>query len=58
MFCLESFQMIAIGMKKFIILSSVSYRRFYIIHLKKSSFLKDLLFYPKNEVIAFPIVEM
>ena len=54
MFCLESFQMIANGVSKFfIILSSVNYRKAYVIHLKKSCFVEDVLFYPKNEVIAF-----
>ena len=36
-----------------IILSSVNYRKAYVIHLKKSCFVEDVLFYPKNEVIAF-----
>ena len=29
-----------------------------IIHLKKSRFLEDFLFYSKDEVIAFPKIEM
>ena len=36
------------------ILSSVSYRRVYIIQLKKSRFVENLLLYPKSEMIAFP----
>ena len=38
----------------FFFLSSVNYRRIYSIHLKKSRFVEDLLFYPKNEMMAFP----
>ena len=30
----------------------------YIIHLKKSRSVKNFLFYPKNEVIAFPKIEL
>ena len=60
MFCLESFQMIANGVSKFfIILSSVNYRKAYVIHLKKKScFVEDVLFYPKNEVMAFPKIKI
>ena len=41
-----------------IILSSVSYRRVYLIYYKKSRFIEDVLFYPKNGVMAFPKVEI
>ena len=41
-----------------IIISSVIHSRVYIIHLKKSRFVEDLSFYPKNEVVAFPKIEM
>ena len=42
MFCLESFQMIANGERKFLSLSSVNYRRIYSIRLKKSRFVEVL----------------
>ena len=38
--------------------SLVNYRRSYSIHLKKSRFAKDVLAYPKNEVMAFPKIEI
>ena len=38
--------------------SSVNYRRSYSIHLKKSRLAEDVLVYPKNEVMAFPKVEI
>ena len=51
--------MIANGARKFlIILSSVDYRRVYFIHLKKSRFVEDVLFYPKNGEVAFPKIEI
>ena len=40
------------------ILSSVSYRRVYLIYYKKSRFIEDVLFYPNNGVMAFPKVEI
>ena len=40
------------------ILSSVTKRRVYFIHLKKSRFVDDVLFYPKNEIMAFPNIEI
>ena len=36
-----------------IILSSVNHRKVYIVHLKKSRFVKDVLFYLKIGVTAF-----
>ena len=41
-----------------IILSSVNYRRVYFIHFKKSRFVEDVLFYPWNEVMAFPKIKI
>ena len=38
--------------------SSVNYRRIYSIHLKNSCFAEDVLFYLKNEVMAFPKIEI
>ena len=40
------------------ILSSLNYRRVYCIHLTKSRFVEDVLFYPKNEVMASPKIEI
>ena len=40
------------------ILSSVTKRRVYFIHLKKSRFVDDVLFCPKNEIMAFPNIEI
>ena len=58
-FCLESFQMKANGEHKFLLFfSSVNYRRIYSIHLKNSCFAEDVLFYLRNEVMAFPKIEM
>ena len=57
-FCLESFQMKANGEHKFLLFfSSVNYRRIYSIHLKNSCFVEDVLFYLRNEVMAFPKIE-
>ena len=53
MFCLESFQMIANGVSKFL---SFSLRRVYFIHFKKSRFVEDVLFHPKK-VMAFTKIE-
>ena len=59
LFCLESFQMMANGARKFqFFFSSVDYRRSYSIHLKKSRLAEDVLVYPKNEVMAFPKIEI
>ena len=38
--------------------SSVNYRRIYTMHLKGSRFVEDVLFYLKNEVAAFPKIEI
>ena len=38
--------------------SSVNYRRIYSVHLKNLRFAEDVLFYPKNEVMAFPKIEI
>ena len=57
MFCLESFQIIAKGEPKFLPLSLFS-RKIYLIHLKQSHFVEEVLFYPKNEVMAFPKIEI
>ena len=38
----------------YLFLSSVNYRRIYSVHLKKSRFVEEVLFWPKNEVVAFP----
>ena len=51
LFCLESFQMMSNGERKFLIFSL---RRIYFIYLKNLRFAEDVLFYPKNEVMAFP----
>ena len=42
----------------YLFLSSVNYRRIYSVHLKKSRFVEEVLFWPKNEVVAFPKVEI
>ena len=58
-FCLESFQMKANGEHKFLLFfSSVNYRRIYSIHLKNSCFAEDVLFYLRNEVMAFHKIEI
>ena len=58
-FCLESFQMKANGEHKFLLFfSAVNYRRIYSIHLKNSCFAEDVLFYLRNEVMAFPKIEI
>ena len=41
-----------------VILSSVNYHMVYTAHFQKSRFVEDLLFYSKNEVIAFPKIEI
>ena len=59
MFYLESFQMIGNGESKFLSFgSSLNYRSVYFIHLIKSCFVEDVLFYSKNEVMAFPKIEI
>ena len=59
LFCLESFQMKANGERKFLLFFSlVNYRRVYSIHLKNSCFAEEVLFYLKNEVMAFPKIEI
>ena len=50
--------MMANGERKFLLfLFSVNYRRIYSVHLKNSRFAEDVLFYPKNEVMAFPKIK-
>ena len=46
LFCLESFQ------------TAINYRRIYSICLKNLRFAEDVLFYPKNEVMAFPKIKI
>ena len=59
LFCLESFQMKANGEREFLLFFfSVNYRRIYSIHLKNLCFAEDVLFYLKNEVVAFPKIEI
>ena len=54
MFCLESFQMIANGVSKFLLFTlRLTIARLTSFIKKKSCFVEDVLFYPKNEVIAF-----
>ena len=38
--------------------SSVNYRKIYSVHLKNLRFAEDVLFYPKNEVMAFPKIKI
>ena len=38
--------------------SSANYRRIYSIHLKNLLLAEDVLFYPKNEVMAFPKIKI
>ena len=59
LFCPESFQMMSKGARKFyFFFSSVNYRRIYSIHLRNLRFAEDVLFYPKNEVMAFPKIKI
>ena len=60
LFCLESFQMMANGERNFLLFffSPVNYRRIYSIHLNNSRSAEDVLVYPKNEVMAFPKIEI
>ena len=59
LFCLKRFQMEANGVRKFLLFfSSVNYRKIYYIHLKNLCFAEDVLFYLKNEVMAFPKIEI
>ena len=59
MFCLESFKTIANDMRKFLSFSlQLTITWFTLLILKKSRFVEDLLFYSKNEVIAFPKIEI
>ena len=37
---------------------SVNYCRIYNIHLKNLRFVEDVLFYPRNELIAFPKIQI
>ena len=39
-------------------LTPVNYRRIYSIHLNNSRSAEDVLVYPKNEVMAFPKIEI
>ena len=38
--------------------SLVNYRRIYSVHLKNLCFSEDVLFYPENEVMAFPKIKI
>ena len=59
MFCLESFKMIANGVSKSLSFSLQFAMARFMLHLfKKSCFVEGSLFYPKNEVIAFPKIEL
>ena len=59
LFCPESFQMMSNGERKFLLFFSlVNYRRIYSIHLKNLRLAEDVLFYPKNEVMAFPKIKI
>ena len=59
LFCLESFQMMSNGERKFLLFfSSVNNRSIYSIHLKNLRFAEDVLFYPKKEVMAFPKIKI
>ena len=61
LFCQESFQMMSNGKRKFLLFflfSYCNYRRIYSIHLKNLRFAEDVLFYPKNEVMAFPKIKI
>ena len=58
-FCLESFQMMSNGECKFLLFFSlVNYRRIYSIDLENLRLAEDVLFYPKNEVMAFPKIKI
>ena len=59
MFCLESFQMIANGERKFPPLSLFSQLSQDLLcsFKKKTRFVEEVLFQPKNEVVAFPKIE-
>ena len=41
----------------YLFLSSITCRRTYSVHLKKSRFVDEVMFEPKNEVVAFPKIE-
>ena len=59
LFCLESFQMMSNGKRRFLLFFSlVNYRRIYSVYLKNLCFAEDVLFYPENEVMAFPKIEI
>ena len=56
---LESFKMIANGLRKFLSFSlQLAIAWFKLFILKKSCFVEDLLLYSKNESIAFPKVKI
>ena len=57
MFCLESFKTIANGGSKFLSFS-FQLQGLHYSSKKKLRFVECLLFYPKNEVIAFPKIEL
>ena len=58
MFCPESFQMMANSVTQVsIILSSPNYHRVYSTNFKKLRSVEVVLFYPENEVMAFPKIE-
>ena len=59
MFCLESFKLIANGVSKSLSFSlQLAMARFMLYLFKKLCFVEGSLFYPKNEVIAFPKIEL
>ena len=59
MFCLESFQMIADGVSKFLSFSfQVTIAGFTSFIKKKSRLVEDVLFYPKKELMTFPKIEI
>ena len=56
---LEIFKMIANGVRKFLSFSiQLAIAWFKLFILKKSCFVEDLLFYSKNEFIAFPKIKI
>ena len=60
LFCLESFQMMSNGERNSLLFffSSVNYRRICSIHLENLRFAEDVLFYPKDEIMAFPKIKI
>ena len=58
LFCLESFQMMANGERKFLLFFLFRYRSIISNHLKNSGFAENVLFNPKNEVMACPKIKI